>query len=105
MAGKNRHRKRKSRTEVLMEEQTLLAEERTVLSKERTILSFVRTALAFIGVGIIIINFFSGSMISLVVGVILIVIGLIESVNAYQRISKYRQRMDDIKKKLGKNIV
>lgn len=91
--------------EIFMKQQTLLSKERTILSKERTILSFIQTGLAFIGVGIVIINVFPDNIQSTVVGTALILIGFVEILESYRRLSKYRRKMDLIKKKLGKESI
>jgi len=92
-------------TETFMRDQTLLSKERTVLSKERTILSFIQTGVAFIGVGVVIINVFFNNLESVIVGTALVLLGFIEVIDSYRRLSRYRQKMDSIKRKLGKNSV
>ena len=90
---------------MLIKEQTLLSKERTVLSKERTILSYIQTGVAFIGIGIVIINVFSSNMESVIVGTALILLGFIEIIDSYRRLSRYRRKMDSIKRKLGKESI
>ena len=85
----------------LREEQMLLVKEQVVLSKERTVLSFMRTGLAAIGAGIVLINVFSESYTTWVVGWALILIGLVEVGESYRRLRYYRKRMNRIKKRLG----
>jgi len=87
------------------ENRTYLAMEQTVLSKERTILSFMQTGLAFIGVGIVIINIFSASSWSVLVGSVLIVVGFLEVLESNRRLMRYQAQMRDVRKQLGKYAV
>jgi len=107
MARGTKHKKARKipNTEDFVRDQTLLSKERTVLSKERTILSFIQTGVAFIGVGVVIINVFFNNLESVIVGTALILLGFIEVIDSYRRLSRYRQKMDSIKKKLGKNSI
>lgn len=89
----------------MMKEQVELSRERTVLSKERTVLAFMQTALAFIGVGIVIINVFPTSQISLIVGGALILIGFVEVIDSLRRMKKYKRKMSEIRKRLGEDGV
>ena len=98
-------RQQPAKDKTCMEEQTLLSKERTVLSKERTILAYIQTGVAFIGIGIVIINVFSSNMESVIVGTALIMLGFIEIIDSYHRLSRYRRKMDSIKRKLGKESV
>ena len=86
---------------ILTRKQTILSEERTILSKERTILSFMQTGLAFIGAGIIIINVLADNA-SHIVGWALVLIGFVEVLESYRRLSRYRKKMDWLKRRLGK---
>jgi uncharacterized membrane protein YidH (DUF202 family) len=88
-----------------MEKQTFLSMERTLLSKERTILSFMQTGIAFIGIGIAIINVFISSAWSVFVGSVLLVIGFIEVLESYRRLSHYRKKMMEIRQELGRYAV
>jgi uncharacterized membrane protein YidH (DUF202 family) len=83
------------------EEGVLLAREQVILSKERTVLSFMRTGLAFIGAGVVILNIFANSFTSLVTGVALILIGFVEIMESYRRLSAYKRKIEKIKKALG----
>ena len=108
-AKKREPAKRKTKSQMTAEdyvkEQTLLSKERTILSKERTILSFIQTGLAFIAVGVAIINVFAQNIESVIIGTALVFLGFIEIVESYRRLKKYRNKMDGIKKKLGKESV
>ena len=65
----------------------------------------MQTGLAFIGVGIVVINVFSGSAWSVVLGSILVLIGFIEVLESYRRLLHYRKRMREIRRTLGKYAV
>ena len=98
-------RRQPAKAQTYVQEQTLLSKERTVLSKERTILAYIQTGVAFIGVGIVIINVFSSNIESVIVGTALVMLGFIEIIDSYRRLSRYRRKMDSIKRKLGKESV
>ena len=89
----------------LREEQTLLIKEQVVLSKERTVLSFMRTGLAAMGAGIVLINVFPDNYTTWVVGWALILIGVVEVVESYRRLKHYKDRLNKIKSRLGKEWV
>jgi uncharacterized membrane protein YidH (DUF202 family) len=82
-------------------EKLLLLREQTILAKERTILSFMRTGLASIGAGIVIINLFSSSTPSVIVGWAFMLTGIVEIFESYRRLREYQKKMDKIKKELG----
>lgn len=96
--------KKRNETLALLEEQTVLSEERTILSKERTILAFMQTGIALIGIGLVVINLLT-NLPSQVVGWILILFGFLEIIESYRRLRKYMQRMGQMKKKWGKEVI
>ena len=83
--------KRKSRIEILQEEQV-------VLSKQRTILSFMRTGLAFVTAGIVIAGFFQNFEPAQIVGYILVGIGFIEVFESIRRLITKQKEMKSLKK-------
>jgi uncharacterized membrane protein YidH (DUF202 family) len=83
--------KRKSRIEILQEQQVLL-------SKQRTILSFMRTGLAFVTAGIIVAGFFQTYEPAQIVGYILIGIGFIEVFESIRRLIAKQKEMEKLKK-------
>ncbi|MFH1445435.1 MAG: DUF202 domain-containing protein [Nanoarchaeota archaeon] len=86
----------------LQEKQVIFTKQQTVLSKERTILSFMRTGLTFIAVGVAILNFLTQTIYH-IIGWSLIIIGFIEVIESYRRLSKQGKSMKKIKKELGEN--
>lgn len=86
-------RKRKTRFEILQEEQTLL-------SKERTVLSFMRTGLAFITAGVAISGVFQSFELAQIVGYILIGIGFIEVFESIRRLVEKQRQLDELTKQL-----
>ncbi len=82
----------------------ILAEEQTILSRERTTHSYMQTGIAFIGVGLVIINVFSGTGYS-ILGGLLILIGLIEAVEAMRRLMSHKKIMKKVKQKEKKMSV
>ena len=83
--------KRKSRTEILQEQQVLL-------SKQQTILSFMRTGLAFVTAGIVIAGFFQTFQPAQIVGFILVGIGFIEVFESIRRLTIKQKEMEKLKK-------
>ena len=83
-------------------EKLLLIRQQTILAKERTVLSFMRTGLASIGAGIVIINIFSNYT-SWVIGWAFILTGIVEIVESYRRLRRYKKRMDVINSELGED--
>jgi len=73
-----------------------LSQERTILSNERTMLSHMRTAFALIIFGIAVLNFLKNGYalytgtISIILGAIWIIIGLVLYKIRYNRIKKLR---------------
>ncbi len=88
----------------LEKENILLAREQVILSKERTVLSFMRTGLAFVGAGVVILNIFSQSYTSWVTGIALILIGFVEILESYRRLSVYKKKIEKIKKALDYKV-
>ena len=78
--------------------------EQVILSKERTVLSFMRTGLAFIGAGVVILNIFTDNFTSMVVGLALILIGFVEILESYRRLSAYKKKIEKIKRALGYDL-
>ena len=85
--------KRKSKMEILQEEQVLL-------SKQQTILSFMRTGLAFITAGIVVASFFQSYEPAQIVGYILIGIGFVEVSESIRRLIQKQKEYRKVKKKL-----
>jgi uncharacterized membrane protein YidH (DUF202 family) len=83
--------KRKSKIEILQEQQV-------VLSKQRTILSFMRTGLAFITAGIVVAGFFQNFEPAQIVGYILVGIGFIEVFESIRRLIVKQKEMEKLKK-------
>ncbi len=112
MPGKKKSREglelEKERT-LLTREQLWLSEERTVLSKERTILAFLQTGLAFIAVGIMVLELAAANLLkdpyTPWIGCILIAIGFVEILDSIRRLRRYKKKIEEIKKKLGKDGV
>jgi uncharacterized membrane protein YidH (DUF202 family) len=82
-------------------EKILLMREQTILSKERTILSFMRTGLASIGAGVVLINIFSSSPSSIIIGWAFVLSGIVEILESYRRLRLYQKKMDRISRELG----
>jgi uncharacterized membrane protein YidH (DUF202 family) len=80
----------------------ILSEERTVLSKQRTALAFVQTGLAAVGAGLIVVKFWEDVAFRYV-GVILMVFGFYEIVNAYPKLVKYEKRLRRVKELVKKS--
>ena len=95
--------KRRSKLELLAEEQVVLSEERTLLSRERTILSFMQTGLAFIGIGLVVVNVFS-ELNTQIVGWCLVVVGVVEVAESIRRIIRYRHAMSALRARKAKII-
>ena len=95
------------------EERTLFMKEQTILAKERTILSFMRTGLGFITAGFAMVagvaildEFFNiNPMTSIVIGSGLVVVGFLEIIESFRRLTLYRKKMKEISKELGDECV
>lgn len=83
--------KRKSKMEMLQEEQILL-------SKQQTILSFMRTGLAFVTAGIVVAGFFQTLESAQIVGYILVGIGFVEVFESIRRLMEKQKEMKKLKK-------
>ena len=82
--------RRKSRIEILQEQQVLL-------SKQRTILSFMRTGLAFITAGIVVAGFFQNFQLAQIIGYILVGIGFVEVFESIRRLVIKQKEMEKLK--------
>ena len=82
--------RRKSRIEILQEQQVLL-------SKQRTILSFMRTGLAFIIAGIALVGFFQSFSPAQIIGYILVGIGFVEVFESIRRLTVKQKEMRKLK--------
>ena len=96
--NKRRKARAKKRWFSLERAREALAEEQTVLSRERTTNSYMQTGIAFVGVGLVIINVFSGKGYSLLGG-ILVFVGLIEIIESLRRLAKQKKIMKQVKAK------
>ncbi len=85
--------KRKSRLQILEEQQVLL-------SKQRTVLSFMRTGLAFVTAGIVVVGFFQSFQPAQIVGYTLVGIGFIEVFESIRRLLVKQREMEELKKQL-----
>jgi len=84
---------KKSRTEILHEEEV-------ILSKQRTILSFMRTGLAFIVAGIATVGFFQTFGSAQIIGYILVGIGFVEVFESMRRLITKQKDMNKLKNEL-----
>ena len=76
----------------------ILEEEQVLLSKQRTILSFMRTGLAFVTAGVALAGLFQRFELAQIVGFILIGIGFVEVFESIRRLIQKQKELDELTK-------